>query len=252
MIFIFSRKQSDGKKIKKSLLYGLFGGILLFVAVCLQQFAIEFSPDGNSMKAGFISGLYTILIPICQWVIFKKKTSLQVWIGAAAAVFGLYLLCGTGEGTLHFTDILLFLSIPAWTAQILYISNIGEKVDLFSYSVSQYAVCGLVSLVFAAIFDSASLTTTAIGGALIPIIYGGVLSVGVAYTLQIVGQKHADPTSAAIILSTESVFGCIGNLIFLSVNMSIPQYIGCALIFVGIVFSQLIFNNKKQKEKLDS
>ena len=211
MIFIFSFKQSDKKKIKSSVLYGLLGGILLFIAVTLQQFAIEFSPDGNSMKAGFISGLYTILIPICQWIIFKKKTPVQVWIGAAVAVVGLYLLCGTGGGTLHFTDILLFLSIPAWTAQILYISNIGEKIDLFSYSVSQYAVCGAISLVCATIFDRASLNVTSIGGSLIPILYGGVLSVGVAYTLQIVGQKHADPTSAAIILSTESVFGCIGK-----------------------------------------
>ena len=250
MIFIFSIKQSDKIKIKKSFLYGIVGGGLLVVAVLLQQFAIEFSPEGNSMKAGFISGLYTIFIPVCQWVLFRKKTPLQVWLGAIAAVIGLYLLCGIGGGTLHFTDILLFISVPAWAAQIIYIGNVGQKIDLFAYSVSQYSVCGILSLVGACFFETPSLNFASIGGALVPILYGGALSVGVAYTLQIVGQKHADPTSAAIILSTESVFGCICNLIFLTVDMSIFQYIGCTLIFAGIVLSQLVFN-KKQKATQD-
>ena len=247
LIFIFSVRQSDKKKLKSSLLYGLIGGVLLFVPVVLQQFAIEFNPDGNSMKAGFITGLYTISTPICQWLVFKKKTSVQVWIGAVSAVIGLYLLCGVGGGPLHFTDALLFITVPLWSAQIIFIDNIAPKVDLFAYSVSQYSLCGIISLVGACIFDRASLNIAAVGGAFLPIFYGGVLSVGVAYTLQIVGQKHADPTSASIILSTESVFGCIGNLIFLSVNMTFAQYIGCALIFAGIVFSQLVFNNKKKK-----
>ena len=249
MIFIFSRKQSSTENIKRSVNYGIIGGILLFAAVSLQQFAIEFSPDGNSMKAGFISGLYTVLIPICYLIFMKKKTPLQTWIGAAIAAFGLYLLCGTAEGPLHFTDIILFFSIPAWTAQILFISKVGEKSDIFVYSVLQYTVCGLVSLLCAIIFDTASLiNVSAIGDALIPIIYGGAFSVGIAYTLQIVGQKYADPTSAAIILSTESMFGCIGNLIFLEVNMSLPQYVGCGLIFTGIILSQLVFKKKKLKK----
>ncbi len=246
LIFIISRKQSDKEKIKKSFLYGLIGGILLFVPVVLQQFAIEFSPDGNSMKAGFITGLYTVLVPIAYLVFMKKKTPPQVWIGAMVAAIGLYFLCGAGSASLHFTDILLFLSAPVWTAQILFISSIGNKTDVFAYSVSQYAFCGVISLICALIFDRGSLfNISAISSSLIPILYGGVLSVGVAYTLQIVGQKYADPTSASIIMSTESMFGCIGNLIFFEVNMSIPQYVGCGLIFTGIILSQLVFKNKK-------
>lgn len=251
LMFIFSVKQSDGKKIKKSFLYGLIGSLLLFVPVVLQQFAIEFNPDGNSMKAGFITGLYTIFTPICQWLVFKKKTPVQVWIGAIAAVIGLYLLCGTKGESLHFTDALLFITVPLWSAQIIFIDSIAQKVDIFAYSVSQYSLCGIISLVGACFFDTASLNISAISGAFIPIFYGGVLSVGIAYTLQIVGQKHADPTNAAIILSTESVFGCICNLIFLTVDMTAFQYIGCALIFAGIIFSQLTFNNKKKKATQD-
>ena len=247
LIFIFSRKQSDKEKIKRSFLYGIIGGLLLFIPVVLQQFAIEFSPDGNSMKAGFITGLYTVLVPISYLVFMKKKTQIQVWIGAIFAAVGLYFLCGTGSGSLHFTDILLFLSVPMWTAQILFISEIGNKTDIFAYSVSQYAVCGAISLICALVFDRASLfNAAAIGSAIIPIIYGGVCSVSIAYTLQTVGQKYADPTSASIIMSTESMFSCIGNLLFLEVNMSNLQYVGCGLIFTGIILSQLVFRKKKE------
>ena len=246
LIFIFSRKQSDFKKIQRSFLYGIIGGILLFIPITLQQYAIEFSPDGNSMKAGFITGLYTVLVPIAYLVFMKRNTPLPVWIGAVLAVLGLYFLCGTGSGSLHFTDILLFLSVPMWTAQILFISSIGNKTDIFAYSVSQYAVCGAISLICALIFDRGSLfNVSAIGSAFIPIVYGGVCSVSIAYTLQIIGQKHADPTSASIIMSTESMFSCIGNLLFLEVNMSILQYVGCGLIFTGIILSQLVFKKKK-------
>jgi len=245
-IFIISRKGSDAKKIKRSFLYGIIGGILLFIPVMLQQFAIEFSPDGNSMKAGFITGLYTVLVPIAYLVFMKKKTPIQVWIGAAFAVIGLYFLCGTGSGPLHFTDILLFSSVPMWTAQILFISSLGDKTDVFAYSVSQYAFCALISLIGALIFDRGSLfNAAAIGSAIVPILYGGIGSVSIAYTLQIVGQKYADPTSASIIMSTESMFSCIGNLLFLEVNMSNLQYVGCGLIFTGIILSQLVFEKKK-------
>jgi len=245
-IFIFSRKRSNAKKIKISFLYGIIGGILLFIPVMLQQFAIEFSPDGNSMKAGFITGLYTVLVPIAYLVFMKKKTPIQVWFGAAFAVIGLYFLCGTGSGPLHFTDILLFLSVPMWTAQILFISSLGDKTDVFAYSVSQYAFCALISLIGALIFDRGSLfNAAAIGSAIVPILYGGIGSVSIAYTLQIVGQKYADPTSASIIMSTESMFSCIGNLLFLEVNMSNLQYVGCGLIFTGIILSQLVFEKKK-------
>ena len=248
-IFIFSRKRSDAEKIKRSFLYGMIGGLLLFVPVTLQQFAIEFSPDENSMKAGFITGLYIVLVPIAYLIFMKKKTPMQVWIGAVCAVIGLYFLCEAGSGPLHFTDILLFLSVPIWTAQILFINAIGNKTDIFAYSVSQYAFCGVISLIGALIFERGSLfNSAAIVSAIIPILYGGVCSVSIAYTLQIVGQKYADPTSASIIMSTESMFSCIGNLLLLEVNMSLLQYVGCGLIFSGIILSQLVFKKRKETQ----
>lgn len=245
--FIFSRKGATAEKIKKSVVYGLFVGLILFAAVTLQQYAIEFSNDGNSMKAGFITGLYTIVVPIAGLILFKKKTGVETWVAAIIAVAGLYLLCGAGQVSLHYTDILLLISVFLWTAHILFIDKFGSILDVFVFSGMQYAVCGFFSFIGALFFDRASLSLEAVSNGLIPILYGGLLSVGVAYTLQFVGQKNADPTVAAIILSTESMFSAIGNLLILKVDMSPLQYVGCGLIFAGIILSQIKFKRPTQK-----
>lgn len=246
--FIFSRKKTNAKKFKRSMLFGLCAGMILFAAATLQQYAIEFNSDGNSMKAGFITGLYTIAVPICSLFVFKKRTSIETWISAAIAVIGLYLLCGVGQGSLHYTDILLFVSVLFWTAHILFIDKLGDSVDVFVFSGSQYAICGFLSFVGALMFDRASLNFGAISSGILPILYGGVLSVGVAYTLQFIGQKNADPTVAAIILSTESMFSAIGNLLILHVNMQPVQYVGCSLIFAGIILSQVKLKRTHKKQ----
>ncbi len=247
--FIVSRKKTTKEKFKASMLHGITAGLLLFSAAILQQYAIDLGP-GHSMKAGFITGLYTITVPIAGLIFMKKKTGVTTWIGVAAALVGLFLLCGTAGEALHFTDILLFISVPVWTAHILHIDHLEGHVDVFVFSFSQYAVCSLISLVGACIFEPDSLfSITAIGGSIWPILYGGVMSVGVAFTLQFVGQEHADPTVAAILLSTESMFSAIGNLLILSVDLRPIQFIGCGVIFVGIIVSQIHFGEHRHHHK---
>ncbi len=247
--FLVSRKHMTKEKFKASMLHGITAGLLLFAAAALQQYAIDLGP-GHTMKAGFITGLYTVMVPIAGFIFMKKKTGITTWIGVVAALVGLFLLCGTGGEPLHFTDILLLVSVPIWTAHILHIDHLEGHVDVFVFSFSQYAVCSLISLAGACILEPDSLfSITAIGGSIWPILYGGVMSVGVAFTLQFVGQEHADPTVAAILLSTESMFSAIGNLLLLSVNMRAIQYIGCAVIFVGIILSQLHFGEHRHHHK---
>lgn len=244
LFLIFTKNKKDTARLKRSAVYGIPAGLLLFTAATLQQYAIELSPDANSMKAGFITGLYTVVVPVIGFVFMKKKTSLTTWIGAVASLVGLYLLCAAGQGTFDYTDGILLVSVPIWACHILFIDRYAQNSDPFIFSGVQYAVCGIMSLICALIFDMGSLNVTAIGDAILPILYGGIMSVGVGYTLQIIGQKHADPTVAAIILSTESMFGAIGNLLLLSVSMTSVQYVGCGLIFCGIVVSQITIGTK--------
>lgn len=252
LFLIFSKDKGDKKKFRSSMLYGVPAGLLLFTASTLQQYAIELSPDANSMKAGFITGLYTVAVPVIGFVFMKKKTAVTTWIGSVAALAGLYLLCAAGESGFDFTDGMLLLSVSVWACHILFIDRFGHGSDAFVLSGIQYAVCGGLSLICAVFFDAGSLNAQAIGGALLPILYGGIMSVGVGFTLQTVGQKGADPTVAAIIMSTESMFGAIGNLLLLSVSMSPLQYVGCVLMFAGIVISQLPAKGRKKAETIDS
>ena len=251
LCLIVARKIKDKKVYRDTFVFGLIAGVIMFAATTLQQYGIELDPSQNSMKAGFITGLYTVAVPLFEFVIFKKKTGIATWIGAAVALVGLYLLC-VGDG-FEFTlsDVLLFISVPLWAAHIILVDKIGERINPYIFSATQYLVCGAIAMVCALIFDRGSLSFANIGAAAIPILYAGVLSVGVAYTLQIVGQRHSDPTVAAIILSCESVFCAIGNLLILNVDMSWQQYLGCGLMFAGIVVSQLYFGKKKKKIDLN-
>ena len=246
LIIICKRPGAD--ILKGSFVFGTVAGIIMFAATTLQQYGIELDPGQNSMKAGFITGLYTVIVPVFEFVLFKKKTKIITWVGAGIALVGLYLLC-MGDG-FNFTvsDVLLFISVPLWAMHIVLVDKVSNRINPYVFSAVQYLVCGLIAMICALIFDRGSLNWGSVSAAVLPILYAGVLSVGVAYTLQIVGQKHSDPTVASIIMSCESVFCAIGNLLLLNVEMSVNQYVGCALMFIGIVVSQLYFDKKKDKK----
>ena len=246
--FIATRKGIDIEKAKTSFKGGLIAGAFLFSAATLQQFGIQLSPDGTSTKAGFITGLYAITVPIVSFLIFKKKTAWNVWVSSGVAVVGLYLLCVSGAMSINASDLILLVSVFLWTGHILTIDHFIGKSYLLLFSAIQYGVTAIVSLIFAVIFNPDVLfNVELLSAGFWPLAYGAVCSVLIGFTLQTVGQKHADPTVAAILASTESLFGAIGNFIFYDVSFTVYQYIGCGLIFFGMVFSQLNLDFRKQK-----
>ncbi len=236
VIALFGREKMDKKRMRDTLFAAISGGLVLCIASNLQQWGIEISHSAS--KAGFITGLYIILVPIVSAFLFRRRTAVAVWIGAACAIGGLYLLSMTGAEPFSIGDILTIIGALFWTAHILIIDHFTAKnVHMLWFACGQFAICGLLNLIGAA--ATGALILASIQAAAIPLLYGGLMSVGVAYTLQILGQKDADPTAASIILSLESVFSCVGALLILHESMSISNYIGCILIFVGIILAQL-------------
>ncbi len=260
VILIFDRK---GKSFfnKETLLASLISGVLLFFAANLQQYALTI--NANPGFAGFITALYTIWTPIAYFLIFKKKTTANVWVAVGIAIVGFYLLCMSDGGGISFGAdvIILLISTFFWTAQILAVDRFVEKISPLRLSFGQFFVCAVLSFIYAIIFERDTLTVSAISGSMWSILYCGLLSVGVAYTLQVVGQKMTNPVFAVIIMSTESVFSAVGgalwNLIVpaalhISQNISPVGYVGCGIIFLGVILSQIdvgmIFKGKRRKE----
>jgi drug/metabolite transporter (DMT)-like permease len=212
---------------------GIIAGIVLFVAASLQQMGLAETSAG---KAAFITGLYIVIVPLFG-IILKHKIPIYTWVGVLAATAGLYLLTVTGNFTIAGSDLLLLAGAVLWAVHILLIDNFTKKVDGLQLSCIQFITCAALSLAGAFIFER--ITINGIYQALIPILYGGVCSVGVAYTLQVVGQQHAKPSHAAIILSLESVFASLGGMIILHENLELRGYMGCTLMLAGMFFSQL-------------
>ena len=230
------RKNPDDFKnswSKDLLISGLLLGFVLFLAATFQQVGMVYTSAG---KAGFITGLYVILVPVIS-IFMKKKTSVNIWVGAIIAVFGLYFLSVKENFGIENGDLLVLVSALFFALHILLISNFSPRMSAIRLSVVQFAVCSMLSLSTA--FFTETIILENILKAAIPIIYGGVFSVGVAYTLQIVGQKHAHASAASIILSLESVFAVFGGWLILSEQLSVRGMAGCLLMLLGMVLSQI-------------
>ena len=240
LIIYFSKNPNEDSKEDKhwnsAMPAGIVAGCVLFCAASLQQVGIIYTSAG---KAGFITGLYIVLVPIFG-IALKQRTNLNTWLGAILAVIGLYLLSVNDNFSIAKGDLLEIAGAVFWAIHILVIDHFTRKVDALKLSFVQFATCSILSLTAALIFEK--ITLTGISQALIPILYGGICSVGIAYTLQVVGQKHAKPSHAAIVLSMESVFASIGGLIILHENLGIRGYLGCALMLSGMLISQLKSN----------
>ena len=239
IIMIFEKEEKNPAKLKRTILFGMVAGAILFTASALQQFGIEIT--GSAGKAGFITGLYTVLVPIFG-IFLKKKTNICTWIGAVFAVVGLYLLSVTKGERIGVGDIVLLIGAVFWAFHIMFIDSKVERISPIKFSMTQFATSAVLGFIFALLFEKAPFT--GVGDALVPILYAGIMSSGVAYTCQIIGQKDANPTYAAIIMSTESVFSAVGGALLLNEVMSPRGYIGCVLMFIGIVVSQLNIKKK--------
>ena len=241
----FERGRVSSGERKKTLLASVLAGTILFCASTLQQIGIAYTKSAG--VSGFITGLYTVLVPIGCLLIFRQKTGIQVWVGSVCAVIGLFLLCyRIGDGlSFGIGELWLLIGSFFWAAHVIVIDHFGKDIRPLHFSVGQFSVCAVLSIITMFCFDAP--TWEGIMAAKWSILYCGVLSVGVAYTLQVVGQKRADPTLAAIVLSTESVFSAIGGAIFGVDDISWLGYVGCVLIFFGIVFSQLPIKPRKRE-----
>lgn len=237
LLFYFIKKDKSiiTQKPKLIITGGLICGIILFIASSLQQVGIQSTTAG---KAGFITGLYIIIVPFIG-IFLRHKIKLNNWIGAIIATVGLYLLSGAERFILQKGDFLVFLSAFLWAVHILVIGYYSPKINPILLSCLQFYVCSILCLTTA--FMNEQIIPTEIIKASVPILYGGLLSIGVAYTLQVVAQKTRPPEDASIILSLEALFAAIGGWLILNETLSFNAIIGCALMLSGIIFSQLTF-----------
>ncbi len=184
---------------------GALAGLVLFMGASLQQVGLVHTTAGN---AGFITGLYVVIVPLLG-LFWRQRPDLGTWIGALLAATGLYLLSVTAAFEIAFGDLLVLVGAFFWAAHVLIIGWLSPRIESIQLACIQFAVCSLLSLITAAALET--MTLQGLMGAALPILYGGLLSVGVAYTLQVVAQRDARPAHAAIILSLESVFAALGG-----------------------------------------
>jgi len=225
--------QNGWKDADKTLwIGGLLCGVVLFVASSLQQQGVAYTTAG---KAGFITALYVVFVPVCG-LFYGKKPKPLLWLCVVAAAVGMYFLCMTESFSLQKGDMMILLSSFMFTAHILVIDHYSPMVDGVKMSCIQFFTAGILSIAPAFLFETVSLT--GILSAAIPILYAGVLSCGVAYTLQVVAQKDADPTMASLLLCLESVFAVVFGWILLGEALSVKEFVGCAIMFGAIVAAQ--------------
>lgn len=227
-------------KYHSGFLVGLMSGTIMFVASSLQQVSMLYTTAG---KAAFITCLYIVFVPLGA-VLLGKIIRLENWLGAFTALIGLYLLAVNEELSLGIGDVIVFMSSFFWTAQILFIDRFASRVDVIELSTAQLFVCFVLSSIAMSIFETP--TVGAVLDAWFPIFYGGVMSAGVAFTLQIYGQKYAEPSTAAILMSFEALFGALSGWAILGEQMSSREIFGCALMLVGMIVAQLKLSRARQ------
>lgn len=234
--------EEDRKKERKTLLLGgVCCGCLLAVASSVQQIGIMYTSAG---KAGFITALYILIVPILGLVI-GKKVGVKVWIGVALAAVGMYCLCITDGFSIGMGDVLVLICAVVFSFHILAIDYFAPKVDGVKMACIQFWVCGILCAI--PMFLTEEPQISQILAAWMPIAYAGVLSCGVAYTLQIVAQKNVEPTVASLLLSLESVFAVLAGAVILHERLSTKETIGCVLVFIAIILAQLPEKIRKNK-----
>lgn len=240
LLWLACRRRGDGAgearmNARSALWGGALAGVVLFLGATLQQVGVVYTTAG---KAGFITGLYVVIVPL-MGLLWGQRSGGRIWLGALLAVMGLYLLSMTRQFTISPGDALVLIGAFFWAGHVQVIARLARRIDSLVLSFFQCVVCSILSLITAAFTESISVA--GLVQATWPILYGGVMSVGVAYTLQVVGQKGAHPAHAAIILSLESVFALVGGWLLLGEILSVRAGIGCALMLVGMLVSQLEF-----------
>ena len=237
VVWYLSKKPQPSHKAevsaKKLILAGTVAGLLLFGGISCQQVGLQYTTAG---KAGFITGLYIFFVPLIG-LFLGQRTGSGTWLGATIALFGLYLLSIKEDFTIAEGDLLQLICAVFFAAHVLVIGYLAKRMDTLKLALVQYLVCGVISLLIAIAIEVISwdmIIATAI-----PLLYAGVMSTGIAYTLQVVAQQHAHSSHAAIILSLEGAFAVLGGWLLLDEHLPARGLLGCALMLTGMFLSQV-------------
>ncbi|MBQ6570508.1 MAG: DMT family transporter [Clostridia bacterium] len=247
IIFNIIRAKKGEKNVsggfKSVLKASLCCGTLLFIASTLQQIGIKYTSAG---KAGFVTAMYIVLVPLLG-IFLKRKTTVLTWLAIAVAVVGLYFLCINEQLRISTGDLLVLVASLFWAVQILTIDHFADKVDCLKLACGEFFVSGLFSLPLMLAFEK--VTAPSLYACAVPLAYAGLLSCGVAYTLQPVGQKYTAPTLASLIMSLESVFAVLGGFLFLNETLTLRELLGCGLLLGAVVLAQIPAGNLKKSSE---
>lgn len=243
LILWINLKRKEPRTKKKNILKGgTTAGLVLFAAASLQQAGMVYTSAG---KAGFITGFYVVLVPVIG-IFIGQRISRLLWMGAFIALVGLYFLTVDGPFVLQKGDFLILLSAFFWAIHVQLINKLVDSHEALPLSAFQFAACGILSLLTAMVFETIQADT--IMQAALPLLYGGLMSVGIAYTLQVVAQQYVHPAYASIILSFETVFAVIGGWLLLNETLGIRNISGCLLMLIGILLVQIWGNKSRNTE----
>lgn len=212
---------------------GLLAGGALFAGASLQQAGMVYTTAGNG---GFITGLYVVIVPLLG-LFWRQRPHAGTWVGAILAAIGLYFLSITEELTISFGDLLVLIGAFFWAGHVLLIGWLAPRTDSLKLASVQFAICSLFSMLVAVVIEDINLPS--IMQAAVPILYGGLGSVGIAYTLQVIAQREAHPAHSAIILSLEGVFAAFGGWLLLNEMLTMRSFFGCMLMLIGMLLSEL-------------
>ncbi len=234
------QKQYD----RNTVIGGIFCGCFLSLGSILQQMGLVYTAAG---KAGFITAMYILLVPLIGLIFLRKKNTWLVWFAVILGVVGMFFLCISGEFRISRGDTLICICAVFFSFHILCCDHFARRGDPIGISAIQFATVTVISTVAAFVFESPSVEK--LTSAILPILYCGLLSGGVGYTLQVVAQKFTDPTIASLLMSMESVFAVMAGAILLHERLSTREWVGCALLFIAIILAQIPLPGIKQKRK---
>ncbi len=234
------RDKTIAISMDQTIRWGLVCGLFLFAGTSLQQLGLVYTTAG---KAGFITALYIVVVPLLGGLFLKKHISLQSWLCVLLATVGFYLLSIRSGFNIELGDLIVFIGVFFWAGHILVIDSAVGSMEPLLLSMTQMVVASVLSLLMALIFEEMKLSS--IREAAIPIIYTGIFSGSIAYTLQMYGQRYTEPTLASLIMSLESVFAVIASFILLKEVLSLQEALGALVIFIAVVLAQVPIKSRK-------
>ena len=245
VIYVIKKKNATTLSIGKTILVGFLTGLFLGIASNIQQFGIERTTAG---KAGFLTAMYIVLVPVFTFIVFKKKLTIMQIIGIVIAVVGLGLISLKKDFTINVGDLLCMLGAVFFTIEIMIVDYYSKKIDPFLLSMICFLTVGVLSLTFALPFETKTFSFEKLGNAIVPLLFLAIGSSCIAYTLQNLGQKRIDGTPASLLLSLESVFALGFGILILNDRLNINEWIGCVLLLAGVFIVQIFVKNEKNKE----